>query len=315
MDVVTLGESMVLFASNSQGLLRYANDFSARVAGAESNVMIGLSRLGHKAGWISRIGNDELGQKVRSFIQGEGVDISQVKIDETFPTGIFLKEALNRERSRVYYYRSHSAASNMTEEDIAEDYIANAKYLHITGITPALSDKCYKAVHHAISTAKKHKVKICFDPNLRKNLWNEERARQVLLEIAGLSDIFLPGIDEAEFMFGVSDPKLIGEKAFQLGVGLSIIKLGAEGAYYFTKEDKGLVKGSPVQQVVDPVGAGDGFAAGVLSGLLDGLSPKDSVERGNAIGAMVTLVPGDVEGLPDRNLLDSYFNNQEDVSR
>ncbi|MBB5323235.1 2-dehydro-3-deoxygluconokinase [Anoxybacillus tepidamans] len=316
MDVVTFGETMVLFTPDSTGLMRYANYFSRKFGGAESNFAIGLTRLGHQAGWISRVGDDEFGKAMVAFIGGEGVDVSQVKVDESAPTGIYFKELRRANDVRVYYYRKYSAASRMVPEDLDERYIAQAKYLHITGITPALSESCYETVMHGIEIAKKHGVKIVFDPNLRKKLWPEEKARKTLLEIASKADIVLPGIDEAEFMFGQVDLEQLGKRFLEHGASIVVLKVGAKGAYYFTGTESRLVPGFPVEQLVDPVGAGDGFASGFVSGLLDGLSLYDAVQRGNAVGAFATMVSGDVEGLPDRKELEAFLRfENKDVNR
>ncbi|KHF38739.1 sugar kinase [Halalkalibacter okhensis] len=315
MDVVTIGETMVLFTPHN-GQLRYASQYVRSFGGAESNVSIGLSRLGHQAGWISAIGDDELGKGMLSFIRGEGVDVSQVKIDPTAPTGIFFKEIRNSSDIRIQYYRKGSAASQLSKEDLDADYIAKAKYLHISGITPALSESCCDMIFEAIKMAKEHGLKIVFDPNLRKKLWSEEQARDVLLKIAAEADIVLPGVAEGEFLFGESDPETLGNRFLNHGASVVILKVGAEGAYYFTNEESVLVPGFKVEQVIDPVGAGDGFAAGFMSGVLDGLSLYEAVQRGNAVGAIVTTVTGDVEGLPEKQEIERFINKPaDDVSR
>ncbi len=316
MDVVTIGESMVVFTPTTGGFMRYADLFSKKVGGAESNVAIGLSRLGHQAGWISKVGDDEFGKAIFSFLKGETVDISKAKVDDEAPTGIYFKEPRRKNQTMVYYYRKGSAASRLTPGDLNEEYIASAKYLHITGITPALSKNCRETVFEAVKLAKKHGVAVVFDPNLRMKLWDEHTARETLLELAAQADIILPGIAEGEFLFGESDPNKLGELFLQLGASLVVLKVGAEGAYYFTRTEKELVPGFPVENVVDPVGAGDGFAAGVLSGLIDGLSLFDSVERGNAVGALVTMVNGDTEGLPERQEVEMFISRKnEDIVR
>ncbi|PLS17734.1 sugar kinase [Bacillus sp. M6-12] len=316
MDVITIGETMVLFTPETSGKMRYAKQFSMKFGGAESNVAIGLSRLGHDAGWISKVGNDEFGKAMTAFISGEGVDVSQVIVSADAATGVYFKEPRRADDVRVYYYRKGSAASTLTKEDLDEEYIAKAKYLHITGITPALSDSCAETIYEAIAIAKRHNVKIVFDPNLRKKLWSEEKARNTLLEIASKADIILPGVSEGKFMFGESDPVKLGSLFLEHGASTVVLKLGAEGAIYFTKDEQRTVPGFPVKQVVDPVGAGDGFAAGFISGLLDGLELNKAVKRANAVGAFVTMVNGDVEGLPERDEIESLINNSdEDVSR
>ncbi|WP_339147496.1 MULTISPECIES: sugar kinase [unclassified Sutcliffiella] len=317
MDVVTIGESMVLFTPDSSPLMRYSHTFSRKFGGAESNVAIGLARLGHHCGWISKVGNDEFGKAMVGFIRGEGVDVSQVTYSDEASTGLYFKEVRRASDVRVEYYRKGSAASTLLPTEIDASYIATAKYLHLTGITPALSDSCYETVKKAIEIAKQHGVKVVFDPNLRRKLWSEEKARRVLLELSSLSDIILPGLDEGKFMFGVDDPERLGKLFLQKGNELVILKVGAKGAYYFTEKESVLIPGYPVEEVIDPVGAGDGFAAGVLSGLLDGLSVGDSVARGNAVGAMATLVQGDYEGLPEKAEIERFTQQTvlEDVHR
>lgn len=315
MDVITIGETMVLFTPNTQGHMRYASNFSRKFGGAESNVAIGLSKLGHKAGWISRVGNDEFGKAIVSFLRGEGVDVSQVQFDDTAPTGLFFKEKRTVSEFRIQYYRKDSAASKMELSAINEDYLKQAKYLHVTGITPALSESCYETIVYAMKLARKNNVTVVFDPNLRRNLWPEEKARRILLELVSYADIVLPGIEEGEFLYGTSEPSKIGENILDSGASLVVIKTGSDGAYYVTENESEHVPGFKVSQVKDPVGAGDGFCAGLLSGLLDGLSIKEAVTRGNLVGSIVVKVEGDVEGLPERSELIKYQSPIEDVAR
>jgi 2-dehydro-3-deoxygluconokinase len=315
MDIVGIGESMILFTPESMGLMRYARNFSSKIAGAETNTLIGLSRLGHSTGWISRVGKDEFGASLLAAVQGEGINVDLVSVDCDSPTGIYFKELVNEAVTRIYYYRKHSAASRLSPDDLQEDYIRKAKYLYLTGITPALSESCEKAVFKSIELAKKNNVKIVFDPNLRRKLWDDAKARQTLLAIASQADIVLPGISEGQFLFDKDGYEDIAEGFLHLGASIVVVKLGEWGAYFSTRQEAGLVAGYHVKRVIDPVGAGDGFAAGFLSGLLDGLTIEEAVKRGNAVGAIVTTVNGDIEGLPDRDLLVSFMEQGEDVSR
>src|SRR5699024_6257453 len=283
MDIITLGETMVLFTPDKTGMLRYMEQFSAQIGGSESNVAIGLVRLGHKVGWISKLGNDEFGWKIFQYLRGEGIDLSQVQFEKNFPTGIYFKEMLNSEEVRVQYYRSDSAAKQLQPNDLSEKYIASAKYLHITGITPLLSDNCYKTIMEAIEIARNNNVKVVFDPNLRKKLCSKSNSKDILLEISAKADIILPGQAEGEFLTGETTPESMAKSLNKNGSTIVIVKLGENGAYYATEDYEGFVPAHPVKQVIDPVGAGDGFAAGILSGLLDGLNIKKSVQRGTVI--------------------------------
>lgn len=316
LDVVTLGETMGLFTANKQGYLRYANQFSQSFAGSETNVAIGITRMGYRAGWISRVGKDEFGKGLLMFLRGEDIDLTFVKEDNESPTGLMFKEYLRENQTRVFYYRSNSAASRLSPEDIDVSYIRQAKYLFVSGITPALSKSCHQAVMAAIKIAKEHGVQVVFDPNLRKTLWEEDFARQTLLEIATQADIVLPGISEGKFLFGTDDVQEIGDKLLKLGAKLVVIKLGEAGACAITDKGVEYVPGYNVQQVVDPIGAGDAFAAGFITGLLDKLSLNESVQRANAFGALATQVKGDFEGLPEREQLSQFMNSTaDDVER
>jgi len=298
MEVVTLGESMVLFTPDSVGSFVYAGKFDKTLGGAESNVAIALSRLGHKVGWMSRLGNDDLGLFVRNFIRGEGVDTSNVVFDENYQTAVFFKERKNGAEPKVYYYRSNSAASHMKAADLDEAYIAKAKFLHITGITPALSESCKETVYHAISLARKNNVKVIFDPNIRLKLWSKDEAGTVLRDIARLCDVVLPGIEEGIIMTGQESPEEIANALLQGETSTVVVKLGKKGAYFATKSEDGYVNGEIVPIVVDPVGAGDGFAAGFISGMLRQWTVKESVELANKVASFALTVAGDVEGYP-----------------
>lgn len=313
-DVVTLGETMVLFTPMGDGPLRYVHHFEKRIGGAESNVCIGLTRLGHSAGWISRLGDDEFGRYVLSAVRSEGVDVSQVHFDPEHPTAVYFKERRALGSAQVYYYRAGSAASHMTPDDIDPDYIQNAKFLLGSGITPALSATCRDALWRAVEIAKEAGVRFAFDPNVRLKLWSETQARQTLIEFAKEADVLLPGRDEAEFLTGEADPVRAGRLLLQAGPQVVVVKLGAQGALVVTEEGETEVPGFPVEQVVDPVGAGDAFAAGFLAATLEGKSPVEAARLGNACGAFATTVPGDIEGMPERDEVDRLVEGKAGLS-
>lgn len=313
MDVVTIGETMVLFTPESVGSFRHANKFEKTLGGAESNVAIALSRLGHKSGWISRLGNDDFGMYVHNYIRGEGVDTSQVLFDNEFQTSVFFKERKSMGEPKVFYYRKNSAASQLCPAHINEEYIAKAKYLHLTGITPALSTTAKETVLHAISLARKNKVTIVFDPNIRLRLWSKEEAATVLNTIASMCDVVLPGVEEGTILTGETEPERIAEVLLKGATRCVIVKNGAKGVYYRTSEEKGYIPGVVVDHVVDPIGAGDGFAAGLLSGFIQNLSIGDSIKRAHQVAAYALTVPGDVEGYP--YLSELTTNRREQIFR
>ncbi|WP_442600217.1 sugar kinase [Neobacillus sp. D3-1R] len=318
LDVFTFGETMVLFQPEQMMPLEYINQFPKGMGGAETNVAIGLTRLGHKVGWFSKLGNDPFGRCILKTVRGEGVETSTCLFTDQAPTGLIFKEQLSADHMNVYYYRKGSAASLIEPEDLNEKYISQAKILHLTGITPALSESSYNAVMKAIEIAKKHQMLIVFDPNVRLKLWSKEKAKQVLTEIASHADVILPGLDEGELMTGFTKPEEVAAALMGDQDKTIIIKLGSKGAYLHTKNEQAYIEGFPVQQVVDPVGAGDGFAAGIISGILRKDPWPLIVKRANAIGAIVVGMRGDYEGLPTFEAVEQFMkptNEAKDVIR
>lgn len=314
-EVVTLGETMVCLNPLRPGPLRYVPLFAKSVAGAESNFAIGVARLGHSAGWISRVGDDEFGRYVLSFVRGEGVDVSRVKVDGAAPTGIYFKELPGQGDPRVYYYRAGSAASRMSPGELDEEYLASARFLHLTGITAALSESCLATVRAAQVMARAHGVGVVLDPNLRLKLWPLARAREVIRGLLQMTDVFLPGLEEGQQLFGVETAAEVADAALALGAGQVVVKLGAGGAYLATAGARVHVEGCAVRNAVDTIGAGDAFAAGFVAGLLRGLPEVEAVRLGNAAGARVVTVPGDVEALPTWEEMQDYLASRQPVAR
>ena len=197
LDVVTLGETMILLVPKQVGQLRYAHQFDKYIAGAESNTAVGLSRVGHQVGWISRVGDDEFGHSILTFLRGEKVDVSQVALDKEVPTGVFFKERRRTGSTRVFYYRAGSAASRMRPADLKADYIRQAKILHVTGITPALSESGKQTLHAAIDIANGAGIPVAFDPNVRFKLWSAESAKKAFVDILPKVQIVLTSLEEA----------------------------------------------------------------------------------------------------------------------
>ena len=311
LDAITFGEAMAMFMANQPGSLHEVNQFTRELAGAETNVAIGLARLGLSAGWASKVGNDAFGKFIVERLKNENVDIDHVLIDKDYPTGFQLKSMVLTGDPEVQYFRKGSAASHLSTEDFNEEYFLSAKHLHMTGIPLALSESARAFAKQALSFMKKNGKKVSFDPNLRPTLWTsqEEMIREIN-EVAFQSDYVLPGIAEGEILTGFKDPREIASFYLEKGVELVVIKLGAEGAFYKTATEEGTVRGFHVEKVVDTVGAGDGFAVGVISGLLEGLEVHDAVSRGNAIGALAVQSPGDNDGYPTKAELEKYIENQ-----
>lgn len=294
--VTTLGEALVVMDPLSKGPLRHVGAFEKHLGGAEFNVAVGLSRLGHRVGWAGSLGDDEFGEEILAFARGEGVDVSRVNLDSRLPTGLYFKEWRALGRLRVHYYRAGSAASRMRFDDLDVDYLLSGEILHLTGITPALSQDCHETVERLVSVANERGATVSFDLNVRKTLLGKRDPREVLGPLAARADILFLSEDEAELLFGGDDAERIREARRYLRAATVVVHR-AEGA--FAVEDDGVseMASYPVE-VVDTVGAGDAFVAGFLSGRLRGWSTAECLDLANACGACAVTVPGDLKGLP-----------------
>lgn len=314
-EVVTFGETMVLMDPRDPGPLRHASEFRRRQAGAESNVAIGLARLGREASWFGRLGADPFGRYVECTIRGEGVDTSAATRDDAGPTGLMIKERRSAGDERVYYYRDGSAASHFSSADLPETHIAEASYIHLTGITPALSATCREAVFDAVAVAREHDVRVSFDPNLRRKLWDDrDEMVETVMALVAAADVVFPGVGEVETLLGTGDPAEAADELLAAGPSVAVVKAGADGAYVAGSGTREHVPAFDVDPV-DEIGAGDGFVAGFLAARLVGADPVEATRQGNAVGALATTVPGDVEGLPTREELETFRGERETIVR
>ncbi|RFU45316.1 sugar kinase [Paraburkholderia sp. DHOC27] len=307
LDIITYGEAMTMFVAAETGPLAGVGQFTKRVAGADLNVAIGLARLGFKVGWMSRVGADSFGDFVRATLSREGIDQQHVITDARYPTGFQLKSK-NDDGSdpAIEYFRKGSAASHLSPDDYAPSYVLPARHLHLTGVAPAISATSRELAFVLAREMRAAGKTISFDPNLRPTLWPSRAAMvEGLNALAELADWVLPGIGEGEILTGYTKPEDIARFYLERGARGVIVKLGAQGAYFRTADEAGTVVAQPVARVVDTVGAGDGFAVGVISALLEGRPLTDAVARGNRIGALAIQVIGDSEGLPTRAQLDA----------
>jgi len=296
--VVTLGEVMALFAPLEALPLAHVRRFELRVGGAEANTGIALVRLGVSCGWISRLGDDGLGRAVLRELRGEGLDVSRVTLDPARPTGLYVKELLPFQQSRVYYYRRGSAASALSPDDVDPDYLRGARWLHLTGITPALSPSARAAVERAFELARELGIPTSFDPNLRLKLWTLEEARAVLLPMLARADVVLAGDEELALLMGEEDEERALAGARALGMPTLVVKQGGKGALVATEAGELRVPAFPVEQIVDTIGAGDGFDAGFIAARLGGLDLAEAARWGHAVAAHALGVRGDWEGFP-----------------
>ena len=306
LDVVTYGEAMTLFVATEPGDLGDVTSFVKRAAGAELNVAIGLARLGFKVGWASRVGADSFGRFILKTLNDENIDTGAVTIDDRYRTGFQLKSRSDDGSDpQIEYFRKGSAASHLSLADYQPEYFGAARHLHLSGVAPAISETSFELGLHIAQEMRAAGKSISFDPNLRPTLW---ASRDVMIsrlnKLAAYADWIMPGLEEGRILTGLQTPREIADFYLSGGAKGVVIKLGEKGAYVRTADRELTVEALPVANVVDTVGAGDGFAVGVISALLEGRDLSFAVERGNRIGGMAIQVIGDSEGLPTRARLD-----------
>lgn len=315
--VLLLGEPMALLMAEQEGKLENVEHFQRAMSGAEVNVAIGLTRLGHETEYVTRLGDDPFGYYIKNELQRNGIGIKNIVFDPVYRTGIQLKNKVT-DGSDPYapYYRKESAASKISREDVERIDLSDIQLVHVTGIPPALSQSAREATEYLMERARDKGIFITFDPNLRPALWeNEEVMKKVLNHLAAYADLMLPGIAECRILTGKDTKEEAAEFYHSLGVETVIIKDGSNGAYLSQRktgksETRTQIPGFHVEKVVDTVGAGDGFAVGVLSGILEGKSIEESVLRGNAIGAIQVMHRGDNEGLPVMETLEQFMRDK-----
>jgi 2-dehydro-3-deoxygluconokinase len=302
-DVVTLGETMVSLRTGTP--LRLGGTLQMTMAGAESNVAIGLARLGHTVRWGGRVGQDELGQYLLRTLRAESVLVDTVAVDPDRATGLMMAERRINDLSRVSYYRSDSAGSALGPADAVACLTAPPRLLHITGVTPALSGSAAAAVVEAVRLARLGGALVSFDVNYRSKLWATDAARATLSALARSADIVIASDDELALIVdeaGLPDSSAAAALS-GFGVRTLVIKRGADGASAYTDGHVVHAPAVPVT-VCDTIGAGDAFSAGYLSGVLDGLEPVEALARGTVTGAFAVAAVGDWEGAPTRAELD-----------
>ncbi|MGZ3119028.1 sugar kinase [Streptomyces sp. H62] len=302
-DVLTFGETML--SLQTEGPLTSGSPARTAVAGAESNVAVGLARLGHRVSWAGRLGADEPARLVLRTLRGEGVDVRHATTDPEAPTGALMRERLAGDVTRVHYWRAGSAASRQRPEHLAAALAEGARVLHVTGITCALGPGPLATVADAVAYGRDHGWTVVLDVNHRARLWAAEEAARVLRRLRGGIDIVIASDDELPLIAGDDDADEAARVAELLAAGARevVVKRGGDGADTYGADGRHLHQPAHRVPVVDTVGAGDAFCAGYLSGLLDGLEPAARLRRAATTGAFAVAARGDWEGLPHRDEL------------
>ncbi|HEX7297567.1 MAG TPA: sugar kinase [Solirubrobacteraceae bacterium] len=290
--VLTLGEALVVGIPPSPVGLDHADSVRLSVGGSEVNFAIGLARLNVDCMWIGRLGDDPFGRMVRDALDREGVRTDWVKSDVDRPTGVYFREWLDDGVRRPYYYRQGSAATGLSVSDWPDEAVGQARWLHVSGITPALGAAPRKLVERAVSRAREAGLDVSVDPNFRAPLWSHsEEARSVLEPIVRASSVLLLAQEDCRVLFGSGDPELVARRAHESGAETVVVKLGAEGAYASRGNESLHLPAAACERAVDPVGAGDGFDAGFVAGMLGRGDLRSALTIGNYVGARAVEEP------------------------
>lgn len=296
-DVVTFGEAMALLLAEHSYPLSSAINFRRSVAGAESTVAIGLARLGRRAAWIGRVGDDPLGHAVLRTMRAENVDLSRARVDPDSYTGLLVRDSLELRSISVNYYRSDAAGSRLAPPDIDPELICSARLLHGSGITPMLSESARLASESAFSIARSAGLLTSFDPNLRKTIAPIDLSLKIAQQHLAFADFALVSREELNLLSGTNDVEDGCRWVLEQGARFVAVKMGEEGSMGTDGADSWWVPGYPVRPV-DTIGAGDAWAAGFLDAVLAGADYEQCLDQGNHVASLAIQVPGDVDGLP-----------------
>ena len=303
-DVVTVGETMALLSALDESVGSGAS-YSLSFGGAESNVAIGLARLGHSVAWLSALGNDQFGDMIEREISAEGVHVVASR-DDHRPTGLMVKTLSAGEDRLVRYYRSDSAASALGADDLPTELITTAQVVHLTGITPALSTSTREMSLRAAMTARDAGITVSLDVNYRPALWSEALASAVLRELLAHCDIVFGSPEELRLLVDHHGThEQLARRVSEFGPRCIVVKDGERGAAMLIDQEW-MYQPAFTVDVVDTVGAGDGFVAGFLSELIRGSSPHAQLQTAVITGALCCTHPGDWQGFPSRDRLKQF---------
>lgn len=307
-DIVAVGEAMVEFNQTSDpGGRTYLQGFG----GDTSNVVIAAARQGSRCAYVTRLGDDDFGRMCLELWSDEGVNTQAVEIDPLAATGIYF---VRHEPSghKFSYLRAGSAASKLAVSSRWSELFASTRYLHVSGISQAISPAATAAVGQAITLAHTAGAKVSYDPNLRLKLWSVDRAREVITETIGRCDVFLPSLDDVQLISGLSSPTEIVRWSHQFGAPLVVLKLGKEGALVSQGNECVHVKAFSVD-AVDATGAGDCFDGSFLSQLASGADPVSAAKWASAAAAIATTGYGAVLPLPQTQQICEMIESQAKV--
>jgi 2-dehydro-3-deoxygluconokinase len=311
-DLITLGEGMVEFGARTRGPLRQVRTYDVHAAGSELNVAIGAARLGLRVGWVSRVGEDEFGDLLVAAARAAGVDTSRVVRGEGDPTGIFVVQRGYPVdgHSSIVYYRTGSAGSLLSPDELDGEYLGRTTIFHTTGISLAVSGQLAAAASAAAEVTARGGARRSFDVNYRAKLWPPEEARPALEAALAATEIAFCSLDDARTLWGVGDADAAVELLASFGPEYAVVSCGRDGALMLAPGGALLRAPAVPTQVVDPTGAGDAFCATVLTGITRGWPAELTLQRACLVGSIVCGVAGDNDGIPTLDELERVASNR-----
>lgn len=301
-DVVGIGEPMALLEHDA-GDLAVGGTFTLRLAGAEMNLLIGVRRQGFRAALATAVGDDPFGKLMVETLTGEGLDVSEIDTDAASPTGLFVKRVTSGEERQVWYYRDGSAASLYRRAPGPVFDRLDPRMFVLSGLTLGLGGDggMGDTAVAWLTEAHRRGISVVFDANLRSGIWAGVKAAEQFRELVDRFDVVLAGYEELAELFGEDEVEMVAAEVVGRGARAVVVKLGAEGAIVVDGTTVARIPSRTAARVLDPVGAGDAFAAGVVTGLLRGDDLVSAAHRGAVLGAEVVAHRGDWEGLPDKH--------------
>jgi 2-dehydro-3-deoxygluconokinase len=306
-ELVCVGEALIAFIAEARGPLHEAASFSVHIVGAELNVAVGVSRLGRRVSFAGRTGGDPLGMMIVRRLRAENVAIEHLVIDATAPTGLLLRNLRDEPPPEVIYRRAGSAGSLLAPDEIEKILagLPRGTYVHVSGVTPALSQSCLAAASALAEAGRAGDIRLFVDVNYRQRLWPVETAVPALRILISGASIVTATSQESQLLTGRSDASAAASALVELGIDMVVIRDRDRGSIVSTQAVPApvIIPARPPSPVVDGVGAGDAFNAGLLSGVLAGLSLVEAIDQAQRCGAAAVGVVGDIEGLPTRQEL------------
>jgi fructokinase len=314
-DVICYGELLIDFVPTiSPVSLIEAPAFKKAPGGAPANVAVGLARLGIETGFMGKVGEDAFGRFLAGTLAENNVDISALVFSDMARTALAFVSLGEGGEREFMFYRHPSADMLYTPEEVNLAYIQSAKIFHFGSIS-LISEPSRSASFHAIRSAKKFGLLLSYDPNLRLNLWDDKsHAREGIMSAWSLADIIKVSEEEIVFLSGQSDISKGAAQLWHPDLKLLVITRGKSGCRYVTPGFQGDVDGYAVDPV-DTTGAGDGFVAGLLKGMIENpmiWEREDMLAQvcryANAVGALATLERGAIPALPSISQVTAFIN-------